>query len=262
MKKICVLLVLALILSVACAESDYPDGIYRGFYYDGGIEQLAIQFELQDGLFSSFVYRAVRYIDGDYMSRNASDAQKATLYQYNELAQHLIGKGIEAIEDLYTPYDFVADVDSVTSATIQSSKLISAIWDGLNRHPYKLIDTTKLGTADPYQDGVYRGQYMEDNTQQVALEFTLKDNTVSQIRFTALQFGGVDYLATENAVTAQFMQLIYYLEGRDVSAVNDLYRPETIASDIDAVSAATLSSPKVISAVWDALGRHAYTIDH
>ena len=108
-------------------ENTYPDGIYRGFYYDGGIEQIAIQFEIRGGVFDSLVYRGVKYKDGDYMIEDASDAQKATLRQYQQLADYLIGKGVEAIDDLYSPYSIVDDVDAVTTATMQSSKLISAL---------------------------------------------------------------------------------------------------------------------------------------
>lgn len=265
MKKmfICLLIVL-LTVGGALAQEDYPDGIYRGFYYDGNIEQLSIQFELKDGLFVSFNYRGVRYKDGNYMSRDASDAQKATLGQYYQLADHLIGKGIDAIDDLYAPYSFVQDADSVTSATIQSSKLISAIWDGLNRHPFKLVDTTKLQTASSFADGLYRGQYMDLGVEQVTIEFILRDGIISEAYFTMLQYDGCDYLAAEQTtlpVRTQFEQLLSYLVGKPVSAVNDLYIPENIASDIDTYTAATLRSPKVISAIWDGLGRHAYRID-
>ncbi len=259
------ILVCLLTMSMAMAQDHYPDGVYRGFYYDGGIEQLAIQFELKDGIFRSIVYRGIRYKDGDYMNRDASDAQLETLNQYKQLADHLIGKGISAIDDLYAPFDFVEDMDSVTSATIQSSKLISALWDGLNRHPYKLVDTTKLQKAEPYGDGYYRGGYMENGGEEVALEFAVRDNTFTEIRFTSLQYGGIDYLTDEREsvqkVRSQFEQLIGYLTGKSISAVNDLYLPGQIASDVDTYSAATLRSPKAISAIWGALGRHAYKID-
>ena len=145
MKRICMAALLALALALtggaAAQESQYADGIYRGFYYDGGIEQIAIQFELQDGVFQSVVYRGVKYKDGDYMSDDASDAQKAALRQYRELAAYLVGKGVDAIDDLYAPYGIVEDIDAVTTATMQSSKLISALWDGLNRRPFKLLST-------------------------------------------------------------------------------------------------------------------------
>lgn len=247
-----------------CAE--YPDGIYRGFYYDGGIEQIAIQFELKDGVFDSIVYRGVKYKDGDYMNEDASDAQKATLRQYRQLADYLLGKGVDAIGDLYSPYNIVDDVDAVTTATMQSSKLISALWDGLNRHPYQLVDTTKLPAAEPYEDGTYRGSYMEDGGEQVALEFTVKDGCITAISYRTLQYKGQDYLSGDAPeaivqVTAQFEALIDYLVDKPIASVNDLYQPWKIVSDTDVSTGATLRAPKVISAIWDGLNRHAYRID-
>ncbi|MFR5794859.1 MAG: hypothetical protein ACLUI3_04330 [Christensenellales bacterium] len=160
MKRIATLMILLIALALPAAAQEYADGIYRRFYYDGGIEQIAIQFELKDGKFDSLVYRGVKYKDGDYMSEDASDAQKAILHQYRQLADYLVGKGISAIDDLYSPYDIVEDLDAVTTATMKAGKLVSALWDGLNRHPYKIVDTTKLPEAEPYADGVYRGSYM------------------------------------------------------------------------------------------------------
>ena len=266
--SLAVLLLMLVFFSAAGAahQESYPDGIYRGFYYDGGIEQIAVQFEMKDGLFASIVYRGVKYKDGDYMDEDASDAQKAILRQYRQMADYLVGKGPEAIDALYMPYTIVEDVDAVTTATIQSSKLVSALWDGLNRRPYKLVDTTKLPVADPYGDGVYRGSYMEDGGEQVALEFTVRDNIITQIEYRTLHYKGEDYLAQDapyavRQVAAQFGQLIDYLVGKPISAVNDLYLPGEIAADTDVSTGATLRAPKVISAIWDGLGRHAYRID-
>ena len=262
------LLALALLLPacMAFAHEEYPDGIYRGFYYDGGIEQIAIQFELRDGVFDSIVYRGVKYKDGDFMIEDASDAQKATLRQYQQLADYLIGKGVEAIDDLYSPYDIVDDVDAVSTATMQSSKLISALWDGLNRHPYKLVDTTKLPAAETYADGVYRGSYMEDGGEEVVLEFAIKGGVFQEIAYRTLQYKGEDYLAEDAStyakdIASQFQALIDYLVGKPIAGVNDLYRPGEIAPDADVFSGATVRAPKVISAIWDALGRHAYRLD-
>lgn len=249
---------------IVCADGgQYPDGIYRGFYYDGGIEQLSVQFELKDGLFTSVVYRGVRYKDGDYMSRDASDAQKATLNQYYQLADYLVGKGVSAIDDLYSPYEFVDNIDSVTSATIQSSKLISAIWDALNRHPYKMIDTTKLQTAEAFADGVYRGRYAEHGGVHVEMEFEITDNTFRDASLTLVEYdGGDDPSGVGKAVRQQFNRLANHLIGKPVMAVNDLYYPENILEAVDGVSSATLPAAAVISAVWDGLGRHAYRIFH
>ncbi len=267
MKRLLILCLLCLTLcGFAHAQSFYPDGIYRGFYYDGGIEQISIQFELKDGLFTSIVYRGVKYKDGNYLSEDASDAQKATLRQYMQLAEYLIGKGVEAIDDLYFPYDIVEDVDAVTTATIPSSKLISALWDGLNRRPFKLLDTSKLPTVSAYADGTYRGSYMEGGAEEVAVEFTLQEGRFVSIEYRSLQYKGEDYLSdtsseTVKQISAQFQQLIDYLIGKPVSSVNDLYLPGNIAQDADAFSGATLRAPKVISAIWDALNRHAYSIE-
>ena len=46
-----------MLFTCAGAEQTWPDGSYRGFYYDGGIEQISIQFEMENGLFTSIVYR-------------------------------------------------------------------------------------------------------------------------------------------------------------------------------------------------------------
>jgi len=265
-KMLAALMLMMLMMPCALAQESYPDGIYRGFYYDGGIEQIAIQFEIRGGLFDSIVYRGVKYKDGNYMIEDASDAQKATLRQYQQLAEYLIGKGVEAIDDLYSPYDIVEDVDAVTTATMQSSKLISALWDGLNRRPYKLVDTTKLPAPESYADGMYRGAYMEDGGEEVALEFVIRDGCFEEISYRMLQYKGRDYLAreataVEKKIAAQFEALTRYLVGKPIAAVSDLYRPGEIVPDTDVSSGATIRAPKVISAVWDALGRHAYRLD-
>lgn len=267
MKRLIIwMLMMLLVVTGASAQEVYPDGIYRGFYYDGGIEQISIQFEVKDGLFDSIVYRSVRYKDGNYLMEDASDAQKATVRQYRQLADYLIGKGVDAIDDLYFPYEIVDDVDAVTTATIQSSKLISALWDGLNRRPFKLLDTSKLPTAPEYGDGVYRGAYMDGGVQEVALEFELKNGVFADIQYRSLQYAGTDYLsenadASVQAVADQFEQLIAYLIDKPVSSVNDLYVPAEMVEDADAFSGATIRAPKVISAIWDALNRHAYSMN-
>jgi len=266
MKRLFTLILLLCLTASSAMAADYPDGIYRGFYYDGGIEQIAIQFEMQDGLFTSIVYRGVKYKDGDYMIEDASDAQKATLAQYEQMAAHLIGKGVEAIDELYQPYDFVEDVDAVTTATVQSSKLISALWDGLNRRPFKLINTSKLPKAEPYADGLYRGSYMEGGSEEVALEFRLKDNVFTALSYRALQYKGVDYLSPDapegiQRIAQQFEELLAYLEGREVSAVNDLYQPANVVQTADTTAGVTIRAPKVISAIWDALNRRVYRVE-
>jgi len=269
MKRLFILWLTVLCILSACAvaeTSGYPDGIYRGFYYEGGIEQIAIEFKLHGGVFESIAYLGVKYKDGDYMIEDASDAQKAALRQYRQLADYLVGKDIAAIDKLYSPYEIVDDLDAVTSATMQSSKLISALWDGLNRRPFKLVSTSVLPAIDVYADGTYRGCYMEAGEEQVALEFLLRDNRFVSVTFRSLRFHGEDYLAqglTEDQaqVADHFDALRAYLEGKSVSCINDLYQPESIVGDMDLSSGATLCAPKVISALWDGLNRRAFRLD-
>ena len=193
------------------------------------------------------------------MIEDASDAQKASLRQYQQLADYLVGKGVEAIDDLYSPYAIVEDVDAVTTATMQSSKLISALWDGLNRRPYKLVDTTKLPAPESYADGIYRGTYMEDGGEEVALEFVIWEGRFANVSYRMLQYKGRDYLSEEaSEAEKQFEALIGYLVDKPIAAVSDLYRPGEIVPDVDGFSGATIRAPKVISAIWDGLGRHAY----
>lgn len=69
---------------------------------------------------------------------NEDAAIQAVGQQYLALGEYLVGKDYSAVKDLYTPANVASDVDGFTAATLRSSKLISAIFDGLNRGPYKL----------------------------------------------------------------------------------------------------------------------------
>ena len=86
------------------------------------------------------------------------------------------------------------------------------------------------------------------------------------MRYCTLQYKGEDYLSQDASryakdIAAQFQALLDHLVGKPIASVNDLYRPGEIAPDVDIFSGATVRAPKVISAIWDALGRHAYRLD-
>ena len=107
---------------------------------------------------------------------------------------------------------------------------------------------------------------MEDGTEEVAVEFTLKDGVFTQLGYRTLQYKGVNYLSEEagsgvKQIASGFEALLAYLEGKPVSAVNDLYQPAAIVGDADAFAGATVRTPKVISAIWDALNRHVYRVE-
>jgi len=87
-----------------------------------------------------------------------------------------------------------------------------------------------------------------------------------EIEYRTLHYKGEDYLAQDASryvkdIASQFQALIDYLVDKPISSVNDLYRPGEIAPDVDAFSGSTVRAPKVISAIWDGLGRHAYRLD-
>ena len=259
-------LLLALLLSAARGEEiRYRDGVYRGFYYSDGVEQVAVQFELKDGLFKSVVIRSLTNRWGSLLDENADDNQKEKLAHFSVLCDYLEGKGVAAIEALYDPESILKEKGYSAKPHVPYEKLISALWDGLNRRPYKLVDTSKLPEAAPYPDGMYTGTYSDDDGEQVVLVFIIKDNTIEEIHYMKLCYKDVDYM-DENASDAvrkmamQFQQLIDYLKGREISAVNDLYLPGNIAQDTDVSSAATLRAPKVISAIWDGLNKSRYII--
>ena len=166
--------------------------------------------------------------------------------------------------DSYSP---TSNLGASTSVKVLISSNSSAC-RGLFQLPpdVALLSTAKLPAAGDFADGVYRGSYMEDGEEEVAVEFTLENNVFSDVRYRALSYHGVDYLspdAPEDAkrVAGQFEALLAHLQGQPVDAVNDLYQPGDIAPDVDGFSGATLRAPKVISAIWDALNRHAWHVE-
>ncbi len=267
MKKWIVAMLLALLCSAAIGEEFcYQDGVYRGFYYQGGREQVAVQFELKDGIFKSVVLRNLSSRQGSFIEEQENAWQKTVLEHYNVLCAYLEGKGVSAIDELYAPQDILKQAGLEMSDSAHYSKLISSLWDALNRRPFKLVDTSKLPEAEPYPDGVYTGTYSDDDGEQVVLDFSLRDGCIEEIHYRKLCYKEIDYLSADatdavKKMAGQFQQLIDYLVGKKLSAVNDLYLPGNIAKDTDVSSAATLRAPKVISAIWEGLNKNAYTID-
>ncbi len=126
------------------------------------------------------------------------------------------------------------------------------------------------GEATPeevsYEDGRYRGIYVDRDEVQVVVQFDIEDNIVTGISFRWLAYNGLDYRASENetiiAVTAQHQEAIDYLVGKDIrEALVDLYTPGDLDIDdvSDALTGATIRSNKIVSAVRDALNRGVYS---
>ncbi len=116
-----------------------------------------------------------------------------------------------------------------------------------------------------YEDGTYRGVFIDSGEIQVNVQFTLEDNRVTSSSFRHLAYSGMDYRASDDAtiqgLLGQHEQLLEYLEGKDIrEALDDLYTPGDIVTDeIDGYSGATLRGNKIISAIRDALNRGVYS---
>ena len=118
-------------------DYDYDDGRYRGYYQDRGEEQVGVQFDIEDGLFTGITFRSLAYNGVDYLSAEEGDDPYYELAgQHQQAVDYLIGKPVEAIFDLYSPGDFVDDIDGFTGATIRANKIFSAIMNGLKRGVY------------------------------------------------------------------------------------------------------------------------------
>ena len=259
-------LMLMLLSSAALGEDVlYRDGVYRGFYYQDGREQVAVQFEIKGGLFKSVVLRSLTNRWGSLLDEDANKNQKEKLAHFNVLCDYLKGKEIDSLNDLYYPEEILFSAGYTPNENVPYEKLLSAMWDGLNRRPFKLVNTSKLPEAVPYPDGVYTGRYSDADGEQVVLQFTVAGNRIEEIHYEKLEYKGTDYMAPDagdgvKKIARQFEQLIEYLVGKDLSAVNDLYQPGNIAQDMDVSSAATLRAPKVISAVWEGLNKNVYSM--
>lgn len=125
-----------------------------------------------------------------------------------------------------------------------------------------VTSTEELSSNQDVEDGTYRGAYIDPS--QVEVSFVMSDGKFSEFKFRSLGFKGESYLESDNKayqeVAGQYQQLVDYLMGKEPEALRDLYVPENIAQDADAVSSATLRSGKLISAINDGFNRGLYKL--
>ena len=117
-----------------------------------------------------------------------------------------------------------------------------------------------------YENGTYRGAFLDGGYMQVSIELKLENNIVKSISFRHMEYKGINYLTEKENKTiiglkTQYQQLAEHLKEKDITiALSDLYKPANIVVEkVDAVSAATMRSSKVISAIRDALNRGVYS---
>ncbi len=240
---------------------NYDDGTYRGIYSDAGEMQVSIQFKLENNTVSDVRFRHLAYAGTDFRGLDEADALYGITLQHDQIIEYLEGRSLENIFDLYTPGDFIEDVDAFSGATIRGNKVFSAMKDGLNRGIYQPANGFSTDIDAP--DGRYRGTYEDSGEQQVSIQFNIENGNLTDIRFRHLAYGGMDYNDMEegdpfHGILQQYEQAAEYLEGKPVETIFELHTPGEFIDDVDAFSGATLRGNKMFSAMIDGLNRGIY----
>ena len=116
-----------------------------------------------------------------------------------------------------------------------------------------------------YEDGTYRGSFIDRGLIQVNVQFILVDGVIKEATFRHLQ--GIEppyYLENEEepykSVIQQYEEALQYLVGKPLSDhLVHLYEPgDLVQTEVDGYTGATIRSGKIISAIRDALSRGVY----
>ncbi|KMQ50387.1 hypothetical protein CHISP_2750 [Chitinispirillum alkaliphilum] len=116
-----------------------------------------------------------------------------------------------------------------------------------------------------YENGTYRGVFIDRDVIQVNVEFTLEDDIVTNAEFRHLRRDDDYYLGTEEqpyaSVVEMYVEALRYLEGKSIEEnLADLYEPQyLVTTEVDGYTSATIRSNKIISAMRDALNRGVYS---
>jgi LPXTG-motif cell wall-anchored protein len=238
----------------------YENGTYRGGFSDGGIQQVSVEFELINNAINKISYRQLSYGGVNYRQIGEDHEKYPVRRQHQQILDHLTGKSLDTIFDLHTPSSFITDIDTFTGATVRANKVHSAIRDGLNRGLYKPAGEFSRQVGD-FEDGTYRGVFIDGGVQQVSVEFDLKDNIIDKISYRHLFYGGVNYRQIgadhgEYPVRLQYEQALNHLKGKSLDTIFDLHAP----GSIDGLTGATIRANKLLSAVIDGLNRAPYKL--
>ena len=244
---------------------DYEDGTYRGIYEDQGNQQISIQFDLENGLFTDMSYRKLFYRDNDYLDAEPGDTFYPIRSQHEQALEHLTGRSPDDIDDLYRPGDILNDYEGFSGATVRGTKIRSAIQDGLNRRIYSPANDDFSREIGEYDDGTYRGFFSDAGDQQLNIEFDLINNNFQNLNYRHLYYAGNYYLQAEEGdsiypIKLQHEQVLDHLESSELSTIFDLHDPGPgeFVEDIDGFTGATLRASKIFSSMIDALNRGLY----
>lgn len=130
---------------------------------------------------------------------------------------------------------------------------------------YTSLSMSSSGQAKKnYENGTYRGVFIDRGGAEVVVQFALKDHIVTDARYRLLRYGNKDFRKPQNApdmaLSGQYLELLEYLKGKDIREhINDFYSPEKFVKNVDGFSGATIRANKIRSALQDALNRGAYS---
>ncbi|MGL5124897.1 MAG: hypothetical protein ACRC0Y_14400 [Fusobacteriaceae bacterium] len=117
-----------------------------------------------------------------------------------------------------------------------------------------LLATAAFGAK--YQDGTYRGIFLDGGEQQVGVQFDLKEDVVTKAAYRTLAYKNMDYLKDENLkpITDEHKALLEYAVGKNVDeAMKAMYTPENIEK-----AGATIRATKVRAAFKNGLIHDVY----
>ena len=141
----------------------------------------------------------------------------------------------------------------------------------IKEHTVKHIDEhkekyhTDHDSRYTYEDGTYRGVFIDGSDIQVNVEFTLEHGVVKEAGFRWLKRDEDYHLETEEepyrSVVQQYREALAHLEGKKLQDhLTELYTPEKIVTtEVDGYTSATIRRSKILSAIRDALNRGVYS---
>ncbi|RXZ70052.1 hypothetical protein EPT53_05005 [Fusobacterium necrophorum] len=113
-----------------------------------------------------------------------------------------------------------------------------------------LLATTAY--ASTYRDGIYRGYYISGQETQIEVQFTLKNDVMTEAKYRTLRYKDHDWLKEEEYVAKNkgYMGALNYMVGKKVNqaVLDKLYTPEGIET-----AGATVRGGKLRHAVQLAL---------
>jgi len=112
------------------------DGRYRGVFEDGGVQQVSVQFTIENGVIRNPSFRHLYYAGTDYRTLREDDHLYPVLQQHDALLESLDGLSFEDIRQLHEPETLAPDIDGFSGATLRGNKIFSAILDAVNRGIY------------------------------------------------------------------------------------------------------------------------------